>query len=120
MSLNLHGGDKHAMQVENISPILCEAHGVEAREDRPCLFLRGVLSPEECKELITFSETKHDQVNIRRHVSLVGGLTRQARLKDVALYPDRLASREWGSAPNSSTLTKHSLQRSGPDPPTHT
>jgi len=49
------------IKVEDIAPLLCEAHGVEPRADRPCLFLRGLLTPEECTELVAFSETKHDQ-----------------------------------------------------------
>ena len=49
------------MEVQDIAPILCEAHGVRVRADRPCLLLKGILTAEECAELVQFSETKHDQ-----------------------------------------------------------
>lgn len=49
------------MQVQDLAPVLCAAHGVQVRADRPCLLVRGLLTEDECSELVEFSETKHEK-----------------------------------------------------------
>lgn len=53
--------ESSVMEVQDLAPILCEAHGVQVRADRPCMFLRGILTQDECRELVGFGEAKHDQ-----------------------------------------------------------
>lgn len=51
---------KPPIEVLDLAPVCCEAHGLPLRLDRPCFVLNNVLSEVECRALIQAAEPQHE------------------------------------------------------------